>query len=85
MRHHTMIKTVRHNIGWIFVAVLVSLSNMAVAATTHCYQFDVIVFSHVTPQALSSEQWPWVPEPIESATEAPPCPVKIYAYQVVVP
>lgn len=74
MRHHKMIKTVLHNISCILVAIIVSLSDMAVAATTHCYQFDVIVFSHVTPQALSSEQWPWVPESIESASDAPSLP-----------
>src|SRR3990167_1652194 len=60
---------------WIVAIFRIGLLIIPVAHAERWYQVEVIVFSHVTAQALNSEQWP-------TAT-SPPFPMRYAAYPTV--
>src|SRR3990167_877226 len=46
--------------------LLILFCSMSIAAT-RTYDIDVVIFSHLTPQTLQSEQWPSLSSDITSA------------------
>ena len=48
-------------IALLIVMLCAASQALAVPNQDKWYQFDLIVFSHITQPALASEQWPWTP------------------------
>jgi hypothetical protein len=48
-------------LAMLLVLMFASSQALAIANDERWYQFELIVFSHITQQALQSERWPWTP------------------------